>query len=330
LIKNIGIIGLGSIGSRHLRVVKRFRPKLNITAIRLGEGKKVKEQRLIDSTVYSIEEAIRNGIKAAIIASPAVFHVQQAITLMENGIHILIEKPLSHSLINIKKLLNIAKESKLVGLVGYCLRYDPCAIKFNEILKNKNIGKILQAQVECGSYLPDWREGLDYRKSVSAKAELGGGVLSELSHELDYAQWFFGEMKSVISAKIGNSGILDINVEDYADIIFQSKRGFPINIHLDFNSRNTRRKCIARCTNGNLIWDAIQNKVTWQEENEPDVMEIFKKDKDYIYIQQMKHFFDCIENKTPPLVTIDNGVSVLKMIECVKKSNKNRKMSVLA
>jgi predicted dehydrogenase len=329
LINNIGIIGLGSIGRRHLRLVKELRPELNIIAVRSGKGKKVEEEKLLNAVVHSLEEAIDCGIEAAIIATPAVYHVQQAIKLMEKGIHVLIEKPLSHSLDNVNKLLRIAKTSKLVGLVGYCLQYDPGALKFNKMLNNQKTGKILNAQVECGSYLPDWRKGFDYRESVSAKAELGGGVLLELSHELDYIRWFFGEMKSV-SANIQNSGTLDINVEDSVDMIFESVLGFPVSVHLDFNSRNTRRKCIARCTNGDLILDAFANRVIWLPANGPEELETYKNDRDYIYKEQLKHFFDCIENKKLPSVSIHDGLAVLHMIDSIKKSHKIGKKVALA
>jgi predicted dehydrogenase len=321
LINNIGIVGLGSIGCRHLRLARELRSDLNIVAVRSRKGKKIEEEKLVDSVVYSLEDAIGCGIEAAIIATPAVYHVQQAIELMEKGIHVLIEKPLSHSLDNVNKLLRIAKISKLVGLVGYCLRYDPGALKFNKMLNNQKIGQILNAQVECGSYLPDWRKGLDYRNSVSAKAELGGGVLSELSHELDYIRWFFGDMKSVY-ANIQNSGTLDINVEDSTDMIFESELGFSVSAHLDFNSRNTRRKCIVRCANGDLIWDAIANKVIWLPANGSAELETYKSDRDYIYKEQLKHFFDCIENKKLPSVSIYDGVAVLHMIDSIKESHK--------
>ena len=321
MINNIGIVGLGSIGCRHLRLARELRSDLNIVAVRSRKGKKIEEEKLVDSVVYSLEDAIGCGIEAAIIATPAVYHVQQAIELMEKGIHVLIEKPLSHSLDNVNKLLRIAKISKLVGLVGYCLRYDPGALKFNKMLNNQKIGQILNAQVECGSYLPDWRKGMDYRNSVSAKAELGGGVLSELSHELDYIRWFFGDMKSVY-ANIQNSGTLDINVEDSTDMIFESELGFSVSVHLDFNSRNTRRKCIARCANGDLIWDAVANKVIWLPANGSAKLETYTNDRDYIYKEQLKHFFDCIENKKLPLVSIHDGVAVLHMIDSIKKSLK--------
>jgi hypothetical protein len=304
-------------------LVKELRPELNIIAVRSGKGKKVEEEKLLNAVVYSLEEAIDYGIEAAIIATPAVFHIQQAIELMKRGIHLLIEKPLSHALNNVSELLKVQKKSKSVGLVGYCLHYSSGALKFNELLKNKKIGQILHVQVDCGSYLPDWRkgQGQDYRESVSAKAELGGGVLLELSHELDYIRWFFGDMKSVY-ANIQNSGTLNINVEDSADIIFESKLGFPVSVHLDFNSRNTRRKCIARCANGDLIWNAVTNKVIWLPANGSEELKTYKNDPDYIYKEQLKHFFDCIENKKLPSVSIHDGLAVLHMIDSIKKSHK--------
>jgi predicted dehydrogenase len=321
LINNIGIIGLGSIGQQHLRLAKELRPKLNIIAVRSGMGKKVEEEKLLNAMVYSLEEAIDSGIEAAIIATPAVYHVMQAIKLMERGIHVLIEKPLSHSLNNINELLKAQKKSKAVGLVGYCLRYNLGALQFNNILKNKKLGQILHVQVDCGSYLPEWRKGQDYRQSVSAKSDLGGGVLLELSHELDYIQLFFGEMKSVF-ANIQNSGTLDIDVEDSADMIFESEQGYFVSVHLDFNSRTTRRECIARCSNGDLIWDVAANKVIWQPAGGLEEVGMYKNDPDYIYREQLKHFFHCIENKKRPSVSLDDGAIVLNMIESAKKSHK--------
>ena len=185
LINNIAIIGLGSIGQRHLHLVKELRPKLNIIAVRSGMGKKVEDEKLLNAVVYSLDEAIDYGIEAAIIATPAAYHVKQAIKMMEKGIHVLIEKPLSHSLNNINELLQLNEDSNLVGLIGYCLRYNPGAIKFNNMLKNSKTGRILHVRVDCGSYLPDWRKRQDYSQSVSAKSDLGE-LLLELSHGLDY------------------------------------------------------------------------------------------------------------------------------------------------
>jgi predicted dehydrogenase len=320
MVKHVAIIGLGSIGRRHLRLIRDLRPDINIIVVRSGKGEYIQEEKLADTVYFSLRDAIGAGIQAAVIATPAICHVTQAKYLMEAGVHVLVEKPLSHSMENVNELININQKSGAVGLVGYCLRYGPAALKFKEMLNDKKIGEILHVTINCGSYLPHWRPDQDYRQSVSATKELGGGVLLELSHELDYIRWFFGDIKSVY-ANIQNSGTLDINVEDSADIIFESEPGFPVSVHLDFNSRNTRRKCIARCSNGDLIWDAVVNKVIWLPANGSVELATYRNDRDYIYKEQLKHFFDCIENKKLPSVSIHDGVAVLHMIDSIKKSH---------
>ena len=319
MIKKIGIIGIGSIGLRHLRLLRELRPDLDITVIRSSNNNKNQKLEWANLVVHSLDDAIDTGIEAAIIATPATYHVKQAIYLMEKGIHVLIEKPLSASLDKVEDLLKLNEQNKVVGLVGYCLRYNPGALKFVNLLNNQKIGRVLHVRVDCGSYLPNWRKKKDYQNSVSSIKSLGGGVLLELSHELDYVRWFFGEMESVY-ASINNSGVLNINVEDSTDIIFESKKGYPISVHLDFNSRTNRRKCTATCTNGDLIWDAVTNEVIWVTGNGVEDSEKFDINPDYIYREQLKHFIHCIEKKVKPTISIEDGALVIKMINSIKLS----------
>jgi predicted dehydrogenase len=329
LIENIAIIGLGSIGRRHLRLAREFRSEIKIIAVRSGKGGEVPEEKIADKIVYNIKDAMDIGIQAAVISTPAVYHIKQAKKLMEADIHVLVEKPLSHNMENIDDLLKIAENSTAVGLVGYCLRYDPGAIKFKEMLDSNELGKILRINVDCGSYLPDWRPNQDYHQSVSAKKELGGGVLLELSHDLDYICWFFGNIETV-SAVLQNSGNLNLNVEDNADLILKTVEGLTISLHLDFNSRNIRRHCNVKTSNGTLIWDAISKQVIWRPTNGPEKVESFNHDKDEIYRQQLKHFFKCIENDQTPIVSLYDGIAVLQIVEATRRSNEIGRAVALA
>ena len=76
-------------------------------------------------------------------------------------------------------------------MVGYCLRYLESLIFFKEILSSCKFGKIRSAQISFSQHLSLWRKNLNYEDSVSAKKQLGGGILLEMSHELDYIQWIF-------------------------------------------------------------------------------------------------------------------------------------------
>ena len=325
---HLAIIGLGSIGKRHLRLARELRPELRITAVRSGKGQSALEERLADAVVYSLEEALSLGVQAAVVASPAVCHLDEILVLFRDGVHALVEKPISNNMDRIERVSEAQKEKNLVGLMGYCLRHDTAAQKFKEVLGGQSLGQLLHAHVECGSYLPEWRLEQDYRQSVSAKKELGGGVLLELSHELDYLRWFFGPVKSVM-ANLHTSGSLDVDVEESADLIFRTTQGAPVTVHLDFNSRTTRRGCIAQFSDGELAWNAVEKSVGWRPASGKITRETFHRDLDEIYRRQLLHFFDCIENNGRPTVSLEDGIEVLRMVEAAHESHVGGHMVVL-
>ena len=320
MINCLAIVGLGSIGRRHLRLISEIRPDIKIIVVRSGHGSACDEEKMAVKVTDSIGDAIKEGIQAAIISSPATLHLKQSLELAKNGIHLLIEKPISHTSDRVKELLKIVNENRITTMVGYVLRYDLGAIKFKNWLDNKIKGKILHARIECGSYLPDWRLDQNYRKTVSALPELGGGVLLELSHELDYLHWFFGNPVDV-QAQIRNSGTLDINVEDQADLLITSKQGYPITVQIDFNRRHIERKCKVLTTEGELIWDAVNKNVTWKGVNKEQFKYEYNNERNSIYRKQLEVFFDCIENDNDPIVTVKDGINVISLIDAVRNAS---------
>lgn len=319
-INRLAIIGLGSIGRRHLRLVSEIRSDIEVILVRSGYGTASKEEKMASKIVFSIKDAIELDIQAAIISSPATLHLQQSLELAKSGVHLLIEKPLSHTADGLDELLKVVNDNNIIAMVGYVLRYDAGARKFKDWLSNKAIGKILHARIECGSYLPDWRPDQDYRKTVSALPELGGGVLLELSHEIDYLHWFFG--KSIdIQAQIINSRVLDINVEDQADLLVTSEHGYSISVHIDFYRRHVKRECTIITTKGELTWNAVRKKVTWKAINEKELNYEYNNVRDDIYHMQLKKFFKCIENNSKPEVTIEDGINVVRMIDAARDAS---------
>ena len=322
IINKLGIIGLGSIGKKHLRLLKEIRPDIEIIVMRSGHGDTCKEEKIATKIVSSIKKVIDEGVQAAIISSPAILHLEQSLELAKSGVHLLIEKPLSHKSDGINELLKILNENNLIAMVGYGLRYDPGAIHFKKLMDSNLIGDILHARIECGSYLPEWRPGSDYKKTVSAQSELGGGALSELSHELDYLHWFFGKPKDV-QAQIRNSGLLDIDVEDQVDLLITSGQGYCISVQIDFNRRHLERKCKVLTTKGEVTWDAVNKNVTCNFVDKGETTYNYDNERDYIYRKQLKVFIDCVENNNSPSVTIENGVDVVKLIDSVRDASIN-------
>jgi len=299
-----------------------MRPDIEIVAVRSGNGKYSNEEKITVNKLSSVSEAIEFGVQAAIISSPATFHLQQSLEFANEGVHLLIEKPLSHSLEGVQELLRAEKKNNIVAMVGYVLRYDIGANKFKEWLIDKRIGKILHARIECGSYLPNWREGQDYRKTVSALNELGGGALLELSHEIDYLHWFFGDSLEV-QAQLNNSGILDIDVEDQVDMLVRSKKNFPISVQIDFNRLHAKRECTVLTSNGELKWNAIKKKVIWRPHNAKEINFEYNSERDDLYKKQLNYFFQCIESGAKSSVSIDDSIKTLQLIDAAREASNN-------
>ena len=115
-----------------------------------------------------------------------------------------------------------------IAQVGYRLRFAASVREFKREVDSPRFGGVLSVRAETGQYLPDWRNGRDYRATASARGESGGGVLRELSHEIDYLRWIFGDIEW-LSAWCGKQSDLEIDVEDTVHLTlgFASKSSLP-------------------------------------------------------------------------------------------------------
>ncbi|MDP6719833.1 MAG: Gfo/Idh/MocA family oxidoreductase, partial [Pirellulaceae bacterium] len=209
------VVGLGSIGKRHLANLRSLMPDAQITVWR-QHGQETSLADLPDervNVVYSLADALAAKPHAALICNPAPFHVATAKPLVDGGAHIFMEKPLSDDMAGVDQLLDAYAERGRVFFVAYPLRFDPALQAMRAAINAGEIGKPLSLSAEVGQYLPDWRPQQDYRKGVSARKDLGGGALLELSHELDYVRWLMGDVASV-SSRLTKQSNLEIDVED--------------------------------------------------------------------------------------------------------------------
>lgn len=321
-LRKILICGLGSIGRSYIRIIKKNWPDIKIAVLRSGYGPKFDELKFIDYQSFNLKESIEWGPEAAIISSPASIHVDQAIALGESGIPCLIEKPLGTGYEDFEKIEKIIHLSESVPmLVGYILRHEPCAGLVKEKLDDNLLGRIVEADFHCGSWLPEWRPDFDYLKSVSSSKELGGGVLLELSHEIDIANWFLGPIK-LNYANLESSGLLPIDVEDRAYLVAENSNGIQISIRINFCSVPSTRKIIIRGEKGEISWDIVLGKL--EIKNDKDVIYQYenKFDKDSLLLIQINHFLDCIFKSQMPKCSVSEGKYALEIVKKAKNIHK--------
>jgi predicted dehydrogenase len=324
MINRILIVGNGSIGMRHLRIARERFPNAQINVLGHRAASDIPE--FSNGYLTTIAEAIQFAPQVAIIANPSTFHTPTAQALAINGTHLLIEKPISSTLGGVFELIETCKENDCVLQVGYNLRYSPSLQKFRELLIGEEIGKLLSVRCEVGQYLPTWRPEKDYRQGVSANADLGGGVLLELSHELDYLQWIFGAVEWV-RATLTRQSSLEIDVEDSAHLTLgfvsnRSQHQLIATLNMDFIRHDQTRACIAIGENGSLKWDGILGEVSVFEKGASNWKRLFAHTplKDETYLAEWQEFLNCINMGLKPSVTGQVGLQVLEIIESVRRS----------
>ena len=325
LIERVLIVGLGSIGKRHLRLARGLIPNADIRVLRHQNNNE--EHEYSNGSFNNLDEAVAFKPQIAVIASPASFHVSTSQALAENGVHLLVEKPLSSSPSGVSRLLETCRDKNLVLLTGYNLRFLPSLQRYRDLLDERIIGNIFSVRCEIGQYLPTWRPDTDYRMSVSARSEMGGGVLLELSHELDYLGWIFGEVEW-IKATLSQQSELEIDVEDSAHLTlgFQPKsnnRQLIAQVNLDFIRHDTTRICTAIGEKGSLRWNGLNGDVSFYPAVSNEWLEVFSHlhHRDESYLAEWKNFIECVVQHKQPLITGEDGLKVLEIIEAARSSD---------
>ena len=315
------VVGSGSIATKHFNNLKKLLPNSTIKVYATYATDKISPNDLIKN----MSDALDFRPFLVIMANPASLHIQTAKQFARVGSNLLIEKPISNSTADVEDLLNICLQNKTLLTVGYNLRFLDSLNFFRTQVGSKIVGKPLLVKCEVGQYLPTWRNQVDYRQTVSAKRDLGGGALLELSHEIDYLLWIFGEINWV-RATVMKQSLLEIDVEDSSfltlGITSSNNKNLVANLSLDFIRHDKQRNCTVIGETGSLRWDGIIGQVLIMKEGSNHWETLFSSNNstDETYFDELKNFIECIDSGKVPRVTGMDGLNVVKVIESALES----------
>lgn len=319
------IVGLGSIGQRHLRIARELLPHAQIAALRRPESDPSPVPG-VDHIVTSLDEAVDFNPQAAVVASPATYHLGTATRLAQSGAHLLIEKPIASGTTGVAELIETCRSGGLTLMTGYNLRFLPSLEELRELVIAGRVGRVLSVRAEVGQYLPAWRPGSDYRETASAQASLGGGVLLELSHEIDYLRWLFGEV-AWVSAIQRRQSDLEIDVEDTAHLILGfadggTRRPVLAALSMDFVRHDATRCCSIIGESGSLRWTAAAGTVDVFEPGAENWRTLFEQPvaKDDSYRAEWANFLDSIAGRAAPRASGEDGLAALEVVEAARAS----------
>lgn len=293
------VVGYGSIGQRHTRLL-----------MDLGYKTIVVSKRKLDVPFlyHDLEEAIKKEEPKYIIVANDTFEHENTLLHLEQIKYtskVLVEKPLfpgSH-----------VKSSAMENvLVGYNLRFHPLIQTLKAQLINE---KILSVQAYVGQYLPYWRPDTDYTKSYSAMKSKGGGVIRDLSHELDYLQFLFGDWKELV-AWGGKISDLSITTDDSFSLIYQTEKVKTISLQMNYLDFNNERFVIINTPTKTYKANFIKNTL---KINNKTTQFSLKRDDTYI-----KQHLAIIKENYDDVCSYKQAFNIVKMIEMAEYSSKEK------
>ncbi len=289
------VLGAGSAGTRHAR---------NLRALDA------------DVTLVDVEFDLAGmrGYDGVVVATPTSLHREHALAALASGAAVFVEKPLAASADGLDELVEAAGERLTVG---YNLRLHEPVARVGEVVASGRLGTVASVRAWFGSWLPDWRPHTDYRSSYSARAEQGGGILLDASHELDLLVWWFGREWSVRGAVLARRSALDLDVEDVALAVLQSAGGVPAVVTVDAVSRNYRRGV-------EIVGDQATVRFDWAR-RELEVEDAAGVERERIdspveasYEREAAAFLDLVCGRAGPVVGAAEGAATVRLCDAIR------------
>jgi predicted dehydrogenase len=306
------VVGAGSIGERHLRCFGATgRARVSFVEVN-PELRATIANRYPETTSHdSLDAAIEQPIDAAVVATPAPLHIPQAMQLVERGVHVLIEKPLSISLDGVDALRSLVAKKNVVAAVAYVLRAQPALAEMREAILGGRFGKPLQLVHVSGQNFPFFRPA--YRNTYYAKRSSGGGAVQDaLTHTINAAQWLVGSVDRVV-ADAAHLAIEGVDVEDTVNVLARHGdvlASYSLNQFQAPNETTITVVCergTARFEIHNGRWRSMEKPGDpWTDHGAGPL------DRDGPFVRQASAFLDAVEGKSPPLCTLDEGVATLR------------------
>jgi len=306
------VSGLGSIGRRHLQNLMSL-GVANIALHTTGKGTISDPLPDLESFTDLSHALDKFDPTEVFVCGPSHLHSINTIQSLQSGANVFVEKPLAISNVQLDDIASNLEQRPGSLMVGYMLRFHPILNRVKALIDERAIGTLVHIRSEWGEYLPDWHPWEDYRATYAAQKEMGGGPSLTLSHEIDLARWFLGELTLVGSSSNRSSG-LEIDTEHGIDMLLKSDRGATANLHMDYYQRPPARRTEFVGTDGRISFDYYNVRAEVFKSNTSEPVEVLDMsdsfDRNMMFLDEIKYFFNCLQNAESPKPGFEDGKQV--------------------
>ncbi|AYD90270.1 gfo/Idh/MocA family oxidoreductase [Actinomyces lilanjuaniae] len=314
----VGLIGLGSMGRHHARVI-RATEGMDLVAVADPGGDRfgvAGDLPLLDS----VQALIDIGLDAAMVAVPTVFHEEVALALAEAGVHTMVEKPIAHDAAAGRRVAQAFSSRGLVGAVGYVERCNPALRALRERLDRGDLGEVYQVITRRQGPFP-------------ARISDVGVVKDLATHDIDLTAWVAGAPYAQISAQVAHRSGRE--TEDMVVATGRLTNGVIVCHEVNWLTPFKERLTIVTGEKGSFVADTLTGDLTfyangtvpstWDQVaafrgvSEGDVIRYAIAKREPLAVEQ-EAFRDAVRGVGSRHVTMDEGVATLNVVEAVLAS----------
>ncbi|EME69325.1 oxidoreductase [Paramagnetospirillum caucaseum] len=312
-------LGLGGVGQRHLRNLRRLHPEAEIRAVRTkGRAFEINNDLTIDESVDVMDKYrvtalpdLATGLAwapdLAVVSTPSALHVEHCLALLESGVPVMVEKPAATDSKGYAHLEEAAAKAGLPLMVAYQQRFNPLVARLRTLLAAGRVGRVQSLEVTVHSHMPSWHGYEKPGEFYAGQRALGGGVVMTEIHELDLLGWLFGPASN-IHAVGGTTGEWAIDVEDSVAAIMEFQvegRRVPAAVSLSFVQNPPARRFVVNGSKGRLTMELPKLAITIEEAGRPPLAEQLPDfDRNELFLAELSHFLDCVARRAEPLSSL--------------------------
>lgn len=306
------VVGAGSIGERHIRCFLAT-GRCEVSFVEVNETlRQTIASRYPACGFATLDEGIANRPNSAVIATPAQLHVEMATKLASEGLHLLIEKPLSTSEAGIAHLISLVRERNLFAGVAYVYRSHPVLSNMRQAIMSGKFGPPVEIVVVAGQHFPTYRPA--YREIYYRDRATGGGAIQDaLTHLMNAGDWLVGPVTRLV-ADAAHQVLPGVEVEDTVHILTRHGNvlgSYSLNQHQAPNETSIT----VICERGTARFDVHENRWRWMTSPGGEWQEGLSKslERDELFTRQANLFLDAAEGQRPPTCSLADGLRTLRV-----------------
>jgi len=325
--KKILVVGVGSIGERHVRCFQNTgRAEISICEVNDALRSTIAERYQIEDSLADMKTALEHSYDAVVVAVPAHLHISISQQAAEAGQHLLIEKPLAVSHTGIEKLQQTIADKQLVAAVAYVYRASPALAEMKQAIDAGKFGKPVQLVAVSGQHFPTFRPA--YRDTYYRDHATGGGAIQDaMTHVLNASEWLVGPIDRLV-ADAEHQVLEGVEVEDTVHII--ARQGSVLSSYsLNQHQAPNESAITVICENGTARFELHRQHWRWMTDGDWQESPPVEMERDTLFVRQAEAFLDAIDRKSEPLCSLEAGLQTLRVNQAALASVKEQQWKTI-